>query len=291
MSVALGFQLEPLVLSLACLLPSRKLPENHTTSKKYQQIRASLEAIGLIEPLTVTAANREGQHLLLDGHARLAALKALGHATAPCLLAKDDESYTYNNRVNRLSTIQEHLMLRRALERGVSAARLAQALNVDVSSINKRAQLLQGICQEAIELLADRQFSPEVTRELRKMKPLRQVECVELMVAANTVTLSYAKALLATTPAHLLVEEFKPKKPPAATAESLSRLQREMEQVQHRYKLAEQTYGEDVLNLVLARGYLQKLLENAHVRDFLNRHQPEILAEFETIVQTVSLEG
>ena len=90
-------------------------------------------------------------------------------------------------------------MLRRALERGVSAARLAQALNVDVSSINKRAQLLQGICQEAIELLADRQFSPEVTRELRKMKPIRQVECVELMVAANTVTLSYAKALLATT--------------------------------------------------------------------------------------------
>ncbi len=49
--------------------------------------------------------------------------------------------------------------------------------------------------------------------------------------------------------------------------------------------------GEDVLNLVLAKGYLQKLLDNAHVADFLSRHQPDILREFRTIVDTVSLEG
>lgn len=290
MSIAIGFQLEPRMISLDQLLPSRKLPEDKTTSKKYQQIRASLEAIGLIEPLTVTAAHASGQYIVLDGHARLAALRALGETSAPCLLATDDESYTYNNRVNRLSTIQEHLMLRRALDRGVSAARLAHALNVDLAAINKRAQLLQGICPEAIELLADRQFSPDVTRELRRLKPLRQVEAVELMLAANTLTIGYAKALVATTPAALLAEDSKPKKPPAGTADALARLQREMEQVQQRYKLAEQTYGEDVLNLVLARGYLQKLLDNAHIHDFLRRHQPEILAEFQTIVQTTSLE-
>ena len=84
--------------------------------------------------MTMTAAARGGQHILLEGHARLAALKALGHTEAPCLLAKDDESYTYNNRINRLSTVQEHFMVRRALERGVSAERLAQALNIDVTA-------------------------------------------------------------------------------------------------------------------------------------------------------------
>lgn len=42
--------------------------------------------------------------------------------------------------------------------------------------------LLDGICTEATELLKDRQFSPELARALRKMKPTRQVECVELMV-------------------------------------------------------------------------------------------------------------
>jgi len=97
-------------------------------------------------------------------------------------------SYTYNNRINRLSTIQEHFMLRRAIERGVSPERIAKALSVDVSSIIKKMTLLDGICAEATELLKDRQFSPEISRVIRKMKPTRQMECVELMVSANNLT-------------------------------------------------------------------------------------------------------
>lgn len=59
--------------------------------------------------------SRESQYILLDGHTRLVALKQLGFDKAPCLVATNDESYTYNNRVNRLSSIQEHLMIRRAV--------------------------------------------------------------------------------------------------------------------------------------------------------------------------------
>ena len=40
----------------------------------------------------------------------------------------------------------------------------------------------------------------------------------------------------------------------------------------------------------LARGYLAKLLENKQVVRYLKQRQPEVLAEFETIVHTVSLE-
>ena len=63
-----------------------------------------------------------------------------------------------------------------------------------------------------------------------------------------------------------------------------------MANLQGQYKMVEQTYGQDVLNLVLARGYLAKLLENTQVVRYLKQRQPEVLAEFETIVQTVSLE-
>jgi hypothetical protein len=114
---------------------------------------------------------------------------------------------------------------------------------------------------------------------------------VELMLSANTLTISYVEALLAATPSELLVAGSQPKKLNGASAESLARLQREMAQVQNQYKLAEQTYGQDVLHLVLARGYLQKLLENPQITRFLRQQQPEILSEFESIVQTVSLEG
>ena len=60
-------------------------------------------------------------------------------------------------------------MLRRAIDRGFSRERLARALNVNLSAINRRINLLVGICPEAINLLQDKQFTPDVTRILRNM--------------------------------------------------------------------------------------------------------------------------
>lgn len=94
---------------------------------------------------------------------RLLALRQLGYTDAPCLIATDDESYTYNNRINRISSIQEHHMLRRAVERGVTPERLAKALNVDISQIHKKMSLLDGICPEAVEMLKDQHFSANLT--------------------------------------------------------------------------------------------------------------------------------
>lgn len=91
------------------------------SSRKYNQIEASIREVGLIEPLTVRKPTPGSeQYLILDGHIRCIALERLGYPDALCLAVVDDEGYTYNKRVNRLSTIQEHLMLRRAIDRGVS---------------------------------------------------------------------------------------------------------------------------------------------------------------------------
>lgn len=291
MAIPLAFALEPFPVPLAQLLPSKKMPEGLAGSRKYKQIRTSIEEIGLIEPLSVAPAmQKTNLHLLLDGHIRLLAIRELGHPEAPCLVATDDESYTYNNRVNRLSTIQEHFMLRRAVARGVSPERLAKTLGVDVKSIAKKVTLLDGICPEATELLRDRQFTVEISRTLRKMKPTRQVECVELMIAANSLTVSYAEAMLAATPVELLVDGKKPRRLAGVTQEQILRMEREMANVQGQYKMVEQTYGQDVLHLVLARTYIAKLLENQAVVRHLKQRQSEVLAEFGAIVQTVSLD-
>ncbi|MGN8134608.1 plasmid partitioning protein RepB C-terminal domain-containing protein [Paraburkholderia sp. 22099] len=289
--VTLGFIPEPLSVALIRILPSRRIPATIIDSRKFKQIRSSIEEIGLIEPLSVTAVDQAtGNYVLLDGHLRLLAMRDLGFVETACLVATDDESYTYNNRLNRLSTIQEHLMIRRVVERGVSPERLAKALAVDVTSILKRLSLLEGICPEAAELLGDRQFSPELSRVLRKMKPTRQVECVELMVAANNVTVSYAEALLVATPSARLIDGKKPAKLAGVSPEQMAKMEREMNNLQAQYKLVEQTYGQDVLNLVLAKGYLAKLLENEPVRQYLRQRQPDLLAEFNATVETVSLD-
>lgn len=289
--VTLGFIPEPRSVSINNILPSRRTQAGVVESRKFKQIRASIQEVGLIEPLSVTAVDEtSGQHVLLDGHLRLIALQDLGQSTASCLVSTDDESYTYNNRINRLSTIQEHYMIRRAVERGVSPERLAKALAVDVSQIIKRMTLLNGICSEAAVLLGDRQFSPELVRALRKMKPTRQVECVELMVAANNISVSYAEALLVATPASRLVEGKKPAKLTGVSAEQMAKMEHEMGNLQSQYKIVEQTYGQDVLNLVLAKSYLAKLLENRSVRQYLQQKQPDLLTEFQAIANTVSLE-
>ena len=289
-SPLLGFVLEPLLLPLSAILPSRKTPEELLTSRKYKQIQTSIEAVGVIEPLSVGKPDRAGLYILLDGHTRLVALKALGFDKAPCLIATDDESYTYNNRINRLSSIQEHLMIRRAVDRGVSPQKLAKALDVDISHIQKKLNLLDGICPEATELLRDQNFSPNLGAVLRKLKPTRQVECVELMLSANNLTVAYAQALLAATQSNMLVGEFKPKKLTGVTADQMSKMEREMGNLQEQFKLAEQSYGQDILNLVLAKGYLAKLMANEAVLRHLTKNHPEVLNEFDSIVRMVALD-
>lgn len=248
--------------------------------------------IGLIEPLSVIQHDpAKPEFILLDGHLRVLALKDLGGHEAPCLIAKDDETYTYNHRINRLSTIQEHYMIRRAIDRGVSKERLARAFGVNLSSINRRINLLEGICPEAIARLQDKQFTPDVTRVLRNMKAARQVEAVELMVASNTITVAHADALLKATPPEQRTD-FKPteRDKQRAPIEQIVKLEKEMSQVQTQYKDAEENYGSGLLNLVVAKGYLTKLLGNDAVKSYITRHEPEILEHFELVVNTVSME-
>lgn len=290
--VALGFIPEPRQVPLQDILPSRKTPEGLSVSRKFKQILSSIAEVGLIEPLSVSPlAGAPGKYALLDGHMRLLALKELHVATAPCLEATDDESYTYNNRINRLSTIQEHYMIRRALERGVSPERLARALNVDVSSVRKKMNLLDGICPEAAAQLEDRQFSAELSRVLRKMKPMRQVECVELMLSASNMTVPYADALLAATPDDMLLEPKRSRRLAGVSQEQMARMEREMQNVHCQFRLVEQGYGQDVLQLVLLRGYLAKLIGNAQVRKFLQTKSPEILEQFQALVAAANLDG
>lgn len=284
-SVPISFLLKPIQVSLGCILPSRGAPLNLLSSQKYKQIRASIEQIDLIEPLTVSPVDKKsGNHVLLDGHIRWTVLKELGYSEAPCLIATDDETYTYNNRVNRLSAIQEHVMLRRAVERGVSPDRLASALAINVGQIETRLKLLDGICEEAAELLKDRSCSVEVFTSLRRMKPTRQIECAELMNSANNFSAVYARALLSATPLDRLVNPAKSHRPKGVSEEQMGLMQREMSGLQDQYRMAEQTYGEDMLNLVLARGYVAKLIENKRVHRYLEQHHTLLLEQFVSIV-------
>lgn len=273
-------------IALADLTFLRPVTEGVRRTRKYSQIRTSVREIGMVEPIVV-AANRAdvGKFIVLDGHLRLEVLRELGETDAVCLIAFQDEAYTYNNRINRLSIIQEHKMLLKAIERGVSEDRLAAVLNVNPDHIRRKRRLLDGICPEAAALLEDKQISINSFDALRKMQPERQVEAAELMVAMNKFTISYARTLLAATGEAQLVPGKRRHKPKGVTEEQLALMQRESASLDREFRLIEESYAADHLDLVLVRGYLARIIGNAKIAEYLQRHHPEIAAEFSRITE------
>lgn len=283
--VNIAFQLTPLYLKPSQLLLSKTILKSTVYTKKYGQIKASIKDIGIIEPLVVSSANSKAQYILLDGHIRFEILKELGYTLIPCLLSSDDENYTYNKKINRLATIQEHFMIRRAIDQGVNEERLATALNIDIRAIRTKMNLLNGICPEVIELLKNREISPNIFPLLRKMKPLRQIECAELMLSLNNITAPYAKALLMTTEPSMLKEPTKKIKKMDNSFEAIKKIENDRANLHVQFKILEQDYAQDTLNLVLATGYLKKMLSNNNVKNYLIKNHPDIYTEFETVTK------
>ena len=227
--VRIAFEQQIVMLPLASLLPRKKVADAQKKAVKYKRIVSSIAEVGVIEPLVVARlGKKDSRYLLLDGHLRLAALQDLGHEEVRCLIAEDDEAFTYNKRVNRLATVQEHFMILRALKSGVSEDKLAKALDVDIKLIKRRKTLLEGICPEVVEMLKDKSVNPVTFDVLRKMKPLRQIEAAELMGTAANWSSSYAKALLAATRQDDLAKPDQPKKIAGMTREQMARMEREM---------------------------------------------------------------
>jgi len=51
------------------------------------------------------------------------------------------------------------------------------------------------------------------------------------------------------------------------------------------------TYGDDVLALVIAVGFLSKLVSNQKVERHLSQHHAEILGQFRSIISAASLDS
>jgi len=117
--VKMAFERQVVVVPLSNILPTKRVPDTIKQAMRYKRIVASIAEVGIVEPLVVARRQRDtGPYMLVDGHLRHAALSDLGNSEAPCLIADDDEAFTYNKRVNRLATIQEHYMIVKAIERG-----------------------------------------------------------------------------------------------------------------------------------------------------------------------------
>lgn len=259
---------------------------------KFRTILSSIRELGVIEPLAVhPSRDQEGHYDLLDGRLRLEALKQLGHGKARCMVSLDDEGFTFNRQITRIASVQEHRMIRAALAKGASEERIAQVLDIDVKRVREKAHLLDGIAPEAARLLKDRQVIPAVFGVLRKMKPFRQIEAAEMMIAANKFTKSYAEMILVTTRTDALTDKAKPKKQDEISPEDISRMEAEMERLQQDSTAVEDTIGDTMLSLVVAKGFITRLLRNENIRSHLQRYHEDLLSSVVTTIEAIAADN
>jgi hypothetical protein len=290
-AVKAAFEKQVVLLPIDIIVPQKKITESHRKEEFYKKLTASLKHIGLIEPLVVYPRG-PGDYLLLEGHMRLEILKSMGIREIKCLLSTDDEAYTYNRHVNHIPAIAQHFMLLEALKTGLTEERIAAALDVSLESIRIRRDLLNCICPEVVQILMDKSISPQVFGILRKMKPFRQIEAVEHMVAGGTYTVPFAKALLAVTKPEMLESHAaSSKKLQATSAAARSMLEEENEFLLRDLKSVEESYGMDVLTLTVACGYLDRLLKNSKIERYLARHHLEILQTLQNLISDNGLKA
>ncbi|HEY9091890.1 plasmid partitioning protein RepB C-terminal domain-containing protein [Parasphingorhabdus sp.] len=283
--IRLAFERVSQRIAFSDIDPLRSVPLAIKKSRKYGQIVSSIEEVGIIEPPVV--ARKKGnpeRYLLLDGHLRIEALKERGETEVVCLVATEDEAITYNKNLSRIAPIQEHRMILNAVKKGASEERLAKALNVNIASIRNRRQLLNGICDEVATLLQDYMIPFNTFKELKRLRPLRQIAAAENMIAMNRFSKPYAQTLVASSSQSELISSEQ-KKVSNLSAKQMEHMEREAANIDREFKLIEQGYGADHLDLVLATGYLCRLVENVRVVRYLASHHPELLAEFQKIIE------
>lgn len=286
--VKAAFRPDLVKLHLRAISPSREFHPRERKDAKYQQIAASLNAVGLIEPLIVFPA--DGGYTLLDGHKRFDILMGRKVEEAECLIATKDEAYTYNRRVNYLSTIGEHRMILRALRHN-SEETIAKALNVNVPTIRKKRTLLDGICKEAVEILKDRRVSPKSFSALRKMKPVRQLAAAQLMIASNRYSQKFSLALLAGTSDEMLINPHAHSNHKSLSAEQRARLVVETDNLLENVKAVELSYGEEALTLSVCCRYINRLVSNTNILKFLSTRHADVLGELQSLVSSFQEES
>lgn len=286
-SINAAFKNQIIELDVDSLKYTKEISPLIYETKKFKSIVSSIEEVGLVEPPVVYDEN--GTYTIMDGHLRIEALKNLRIKKVECLIAKEDEGYTYNKHISRIANIQEHKMILKAIEKGVPPERIAKALNIELSALMEKKNLLNGICPEVVELLKDKVVGSGVFGYLRKMKPTRQIEAVNHMIVMSDFSAKFARSLWRGTPDDQLVRPIL--KRSMVDFEKLARLENEVAYIENEFRVIEDAYGLNVLNLSFMKKYLESIMENEQINKFIKDHHADIYSQFNGVVGLDSLDG
>ena len=278
-----GFENKLRLISIDDIISIKTNLSKIKRSHKYSQILASIQTVGIVEPPIVIWNEDKKKYIILDGNLRITALKETGQEYVMCIISNDDEGYTYNRYVNRLSAIQSNKMILNAIKNGVSEDKLAKALNISIISLQQKKNMVNGICQEAVDLLKDKIVSEKVFYVLKKMKPARQIDVAMIMNDQRSYGKKFVDELLEATSDDMLIAQRKVSKLSPAEIEKRIRLEQGSLALNSDLRSIQDRYGFDMITFSTIQSYLKRLLNNEKVAEYIQQNYPDIFEKFAQI--------
>ena len=221
---------------------------------------------------------------------RYYALQEIGASEADCIVSLDDERYTFDAQINFLNAIQRSKMITKAVKNGLSPARIARTLNIDIKKIESDMNITDGVDERAKELLKTSPVSNGVLNVLKKVKPVRQVQMAEAMINNNNFSVDYARGLYLSTGKALRNDNSGTIARRFIHSEMIESMGFERSNVQARVKEVIPKYNKDVFELTTIIAFLRKLLADPILSSYLSKHFSDIYDSLLKISETNKLE-
>jgi hypothetical protein len=259
----------------------RPLRERKVTKREYDRILASIKSVGLIEPLVVFPEN--GDYLILDGVQRYRALVELGVGIAPCIMGAQREAFTSNRMVNRVSPVQEHRMIEKALGE-VDEDAIAAALGVSGLDHRLKKSLLKQLHADVASAYDAGKITRACAREFTHVKPQRQKEILRTTESYKDYSTSFVRTLVVKTPAAQRENRGRKHNPWDKRAQRKNDLLKKLTEAEQKHDFYSQLYKQYTIDLLRLAIYARSLLTNTRLREYLAKHHGDIVSRFETII-------
>jgi DNA invertase Pin-like site-specific DNA recombinase len=165
----------------------------------------------------------------------------------------------------------------RTLNNGLSLEQISTSLPTDFEIIRRDHGNLTRICADAIAILKTHAVTLSSLLLLQRMKPKRQIEVAEQMVASSMCCPGLVRYLLYATKSDMLVEGFQERHNRHWSELATQSFARESEALLRDLRNLRPDLGREALYMTLFHAYIRRILENAKVRSYLERKHADIL--------------
>lgn len=259
----------------------RPLRDRKIKKQEHERIKATIMAIGLIEPLVVFPEGED--YVILDGLQRYRVLLELGVEVVPCILGKQREALTGNRMVNRVSPLQEHRMIKQSLEE-LDEKTIARTLGTTGIEHRLKSTLLKQLHPDVAAAFDQELIKHTCAREMTHVKPKRQKEILTVMETYKDYTVAFARTLIIKTPLHQREKRSRKRTPWDKNSKKRENLLKKLADADQKHDFYSRLYKQYTIDLLRMAIFARSLLTNKRVRTYLDQHFPDVVTRFEAII-------